>query len=369
MSQSEQTNKQNRIVDLKVSGHLMTLDAGLYCIFNAPGQPASEQNGLPGIRLSSAPGAPKDAVVITGFDEDGWLGASHGAALVRVMAPGSQVLVTFYQSTESQRETPKLQVLRLNDAAAASAAHAATPIQPLQAAAPAAPAKATPAKAAAPVATPAPIENPEIAAHIERRGDVIARIGDWMGEPGSQAWIEGFGIAPTSLITAEDIEYQAVLGKGWLSPWAQGGQYCGSKGMALPILGLRVRLKGEAADKFKVSVEASFTDGSTAGPVDDTMTAEAESLAPLEAFRLVITPRAASAAAAPAAKGAKAKKPAVAPVVVAAPAKAAKQVAAPAPKRTVAKPAPVVVAPTRGRPSAATRAKATIGDARRKRAG
>jgi len=362
MSQSEQSSNQNRIVDLKVSGHLMALDAGLYCIFNAPGQPASEANGLPGIRLSTAPGTAPGAVSITGFDTDGWLGASHGAALIRVTAPRAEVLVTFYQAPTSQRETPKLQVLRLNDAAPAAVPVAAKPAAPI---APIAAAAQAPAATKAP--PPAPVENPEIAAHVERRGDVATRIGDWTGEPGSRAWIEGFGIAPAALITAEDIEYQAVLGKGWLSPWAQGGQYCGSKGMALPILGLRVRLKGAAAEKFAVSIEASFTDGTTVGPIDDTITAEAESLAPLEAFRLRILPK--TAASTP--KATRGRKPAAVatpvtkPAVVAAPTKpAAKR----APAKLVAAPAkqPTPITAARGR---AKPAKPVIADTRRKRAG
>ena len=69
-------------------------------------------------------------------------------------------------------------------------------------------------------------------------------LGDWLGEKGSKRWIEGFGIAPTKLLEPKDLEYQAVLGKGWLSPWVEGGQFCGSRGMALPILGLRLRLRG-----------------------------------------------------------------------------------------------------------------------------
>ncbi len=112
-----------------------------------------------------------------------------------------------------------------------------------------------------------------------------------MGEPGSQSWIEGFAIAPNRLVELQDIEYQAVLGKGWLSPWSEGGQYCGSRGMALPILGLRVRLKGRAATTHTLRVSASFTDGSRVGPLADTETAEAESLAPLEAFRIEILPQ------------------------------------------------------------------------------
>lgn len=161
-----------------------------------------------------------------------------------------------------------------------------------------APAVQAPASAPAPAASaPAPAVPPanpyaaEIGAHIQRRGDVMSRVGEWMGEPGSHAWIEGFGIAPSEMIGADDIEYQAVLGKGWLSPWVEGGKYCGSRGMALPILGLCIRLKGKAASKFICRVTATFTDGTRVGPVETGEPIETVSLAPLEAFLLEILPR------------------------------------------------------------------------------
>ena len=87
-------------------------------------------------------------------------------------------------------------------------------------------------------------------------------------------------------MAAEDIEYQAVLGRGWLSPWVEGGKFCGSRGMALPLLGIKMRLKGAAARNWECSYEATFTDGSTAGPVGADEACEAESLASLEAFRI-----------------------------------------------------------------------------------
>ena len=74
-------------------------------------------------------------------------------------------------------------------------------------------------------------------AHVQGQGDVGGQLGAWIGERGSKRWIEGFAIAPAGGIPADDIEYQAVLGRGWLSPWVEGGQFCGSRGMALPILG------------------------------------------------------------------------------------------------------------------------------------
>jgi hypothetical protein len=86
-----------------------------------------------------------------------------------------------------------------------------------------------------------------------------------------------------------------VLGRGWLSPWVEAGQYCGSRGMALPLLGLRVRLQREAVLAFELSCSATFTDGSAAGPVGSDETCEGVKLAPLEAIQVTLTRRHAAA--------------------------------------------------------------------------
>ncbi len=153
-----------------------------------------------------------------------------------------------------------------------------------------------PAAAVAPTAGSAPelaepAANPEIMAHIQRMGDVGCKLGEWLGAKGSRQWVEGFGMAPVDGVAAEDIEYQAVLGRNWLSPWVEGGKFCGSRGMALPLLGLKVRLKGAAAKTYECSYSATFVDGSEVGPVNGGETCEAESLAALEAFQIVIQPR------------------------------------------------------------------------------
>ncbi|NHN88384.1 hypothetical protein [Acetobacter conturbans] len=292
MSQSGQSPNQNRVIDLKVSGHLMTLDQGLFCVFHTPSQEPPSPRGLPGVRITQPP-VTNAAVTISTFDETGWLGGQNNAALIRVVRGPAQVLVSVYQEPNSQHDAPRLQVVRLSDATVTQGyAPAATPQVT------AAPAPTAAAPSSGTTSAGAPDQKFEIGAHIQRRGDVGTMLGEWMGNPGSRAWIEGFGIAPSHLITPEDIEYQAVLGKGWLSPWTEGGKYCGSRGMALPILGLRVRLKGEAADEYLCELEATFTDGTESGPISEDETAEAESLAPLEAFRLTIMPRDAARAAA-----------------------------------------------------------------------
>jgi hypothetical protein len=173
----------------------------------------------------------------------------------------------------------------------------------------------------------------DMVAHIQGLGDVGALLGDRLGEVGSKRWIEGFAIAPAHDIAPADIEYQAVLGRGWLSPWVEGGEFCGSRGMALPVLGLRVRLRGDAARDYECSYAASFTDGSEAGPVPSGASCESESLAPLESFQIFVTRRGAVAA------PPRAATPSPAPVAPAAPAptQAAPKAAAEKPKSAPAK--------------------------------
>ncbi|HJS84488.1 MAG TPA: hypothetical protein VJ779_03440, partial [Acetobacteraceae bacterium] len=93
-----------RVAELKVSGHLMTLDPGLFCIVQT--NVAGSSSGLPGVRLSLPPGAlgRGENVRISTFREDGWLGEREGAALVRVLDAPAQVLVTIYQAAEATPE-------------------------------------------------------------------------------------------------------------------------------------------------------------------------------------------------------------------------------------------------------------------------
>jgi hypothetical protein len=116
-------------------------------------------------------------------------------------------------------------------------------------------------------------------------------------------------VAPSAGVTPADLEYQAVLGRDWLSPWVEGGQFCGSRGMSLPLLGLRLRLRGEAAKNFECSYSATFVDGSSIGPVPAGEACQVESLAALESLMIAITPAGGTAEAAAGARKPAAKKP------------------------------------------------------------
>jgi hypothetical protein len=275
MSQTNAPPQNNsNVQELKVTGHLMTLPAGLFAFINEGNPAAPSRNGMPGVRVSPPP-VGNDAVEISGFRADGWLNADGDAALVRVRRGPAQVLVTIYQFANTpEAAAPRLQVRQLLGATEV----------PLN-------------NSPAPAAAPLPLDQANLSAHIQTRGDVAARFGEWLGERGSNNWIEGFAINAPPDILESDLSYQAVLGRGWLSPWVEAGQYCGSRGMALPLLGLRVRLTGEAEDAYDVALTASFVGGATAGPVGNDETCEGETLAPLEAFSLTLTPRARDAAA------------------------------------------------------------------------
>lgn len=278
---------QGRVAELKVSGHLMTLDTGVFCVFQAPGSPtANRQSGLPGVRISAPPGPAgrPEVVSISTFREDGWMNGGDSAALIRVSEGPAQILVTVYQAPTAPPEAaPRLQVMRLG-------ANGQAP-------------------SGAPVLAAAATADAEAVAHVQRTGDVGAKLGEWIGRRGSRLWIEGFSLAPRDGLKPSDIEYQAVLGRGWMSPWIEGGKFCGSRGMALPLLGLKLRLKGNAAKTLECSYSATFVDGSSVGPVAGGETCEAETLAALEAFQVVIRRKGKE----PAAKPSTPKQPAAKP--------------------------------------------------------
>jgi cell division septation protein DedD len=348
------TAQQQLVTELKVSAHLMLLNTGVYCVYHTPGSVDPDATtGLPGARITLPPGPTGRGVTISAFREDGWLGMTDAAALIRVTEGPSQVLMTVYQMPGSTHEAPKLQVLRLVEGMAPPVK---LPAPPAKSDSPETEETGEEKSTVSGGADGTPAPEPEIAAHLQLRGDVLARLGEWVGERGSQRWVEGFAVAPRSDVPINDIEYQAVLGRGWLSPWAEGGQYCGSRGMALPILGLRVRLRGESADAFEVELRATFTDGTEIGPVAAGEACEAASLAPLEAFQITLVPRDGEARndATPAEQPAARKAARKAPAAVAKPQPVLKPKPAPKPVATaaakpIAKPAakPAAKAPVR----------------------
>lgn len=315
MSQSEKQasarTQENRVQELRASAHLMTLETGIFCLVNGSGKGADSH--IAGVRVSATDPADTNVAIAT-FRPDGWLTGGGDSALIRVQQGPAQILITIYQPSGSQEGPPKLRVLRLSETAPADA----------------------PPASPAPTAARAPVmilnEKHDVIAHIQSTGDIGRHFGEWVGEPGNQRAIEGFSLEAPEGLRAADLTYQAVLGRGWLSPWVEAGQFCGSRGMALPILGFKVKLSETAAKRFDLTIAASFVDGTRLEGLGAEESCEAPSLAPLEALQISLTPKGtAKKKPVPAAKPV-ASKPAAKPTAKTASKPVAKPAARPKPK-------------------------------------
>ncbi len=124
-----------------------------------------------------------------------------------------------------------------------------------------APAAVSPASAedAGPVAQGGDAQKLRLLAHVARRGDVQVAAGEWIAGPNAPSAIEGIEIGG-DLPAGVQIEVQPLVSTNplrWLD-WSRAGKFAGSRGRALPLAGLRLRLVGEEASRFVLAVDALF---------------------------------------------------------------------------------------------------------------
>ena len=182
---------QKPFAELKVTGHLMTLDAGLFCIVQTPtARKAEDGSGLPGVRISLPPGPAgrPQSVAISSFRPDGYLHGQTDAALVRVTEGPAQVLVTVYQWRRSRHRAPV--------ASAPAGRRRTGAIGPMAAPRDGGRARQRGARAGA-AARAARHDRPCADPRRCRPG-----LGEWLGDRGSKRWIEGFAVAPPRRRTA-----------------------------------------------------------------------------------------------------------------------------------------------------------------------
>ncbi|MDI9850030.1 hypothetical protein QM467_18490 [Rhodoblastus sp. 17X3] len=95
--------------------------------------------------------------------------------------------------------------------------------------------------------------------HVARRGDVEVSAAQWVAGPGAPAAIEGIEIRG-AFPAGVRIETQALVATNpprWLD-WASAGAFAGTRGRAMPLAGLRLRLAGEAASRYVLRADALF---------------------------------------------------------------------------------------------------------------
>ena len=108
----------------------------------------------------------------------------------------------------------------------------------------------------------------QIAAHIRARGDMTFADVPWAGRVAPGLWIESFSVRPLKRLDAQDIEYKGLTGSGFETPWLTDDKMCGTKGMAVPLVGFAARLKASAATAgYDCEYSGYFQSGVTVGPL------------------------------------------------------------------------------------------------------
>jgi hypothetical protein len=108
----------------------------------------------------------------------------------------------------------------------------------------------------------------QIVAHIRARGDMTFTEVPWAGRVAPGLWIESFAVRPMKKLGAQDIEYKGLTGSGFETPWLSDDKMCGTKGMAVPLVGFAARLKpGPATAGYDCEYSGYFQSGVTVGPL------------------------------------------------------------------------------------------------------
>lgn len=113
-----------------------------------------------------------------------------------------------------------------------------------------------------------PLVPMQIGVHVRSRGDMTFTDTPWAGRVAPGLWIEAFCVQPLELFGPGDIEYKGLTGSGFETPWIGDDKMCGTKGMAVPLVGFAVRLKGsEAPAGYDCEYSGYFQSGVTVGPL------------------------------------------------------------------------------------------------------
>jgi hypothetical protein len=111
-----------------------------------------------------------------------------------------------------------------------------------------------PVVASSPVPTSAALS---FVAHLANLGDTAFAQGVWAGGPDAPAAVEGLQISADGAVAP--LEMQVLVGSRpprW-SEWVGAGQYAGTRGHGLPLVGVRLRLKPEMAG-VEIAAETLF---------------------------------------------------------------------------------------------------------------
>jgi hypothetical protein len=248
---------------------VLPLPAGLYLFSVKAATPIAAsvagQLSLPAVHVGLGPGVRSELVeFIAGPSTHGaWLFAPGDLLVTKINGTGATLILSSLRAPGG--EVLSIKVERLDTRAEAAAT---------------APAPAPGTRPTAPSRVPAPSANKTVAdapmnglpirigAHIRTRGDMGFADVPWAGRVAPGLWIESFSVRPLEHFGAQDIEYKGLTGTGFETPWLSNDKMCGTKGMAVPLVGFAVRLKPSAtAAAYDCEYSGYFQSGVTVGPL------------------------------------------------------------------------------------------------------
>jgi hypothetical protein len=197
---------------LSASVQILPLPGGLY-LFSV--KSASDTGGrgdgqlrVPAMHVGLGPGVRSDQVeFIAGPATDGaWLFAKEDLLVTKVGNAGATLVLTSVRGPGGQALTIKVERLdsRADEPVAEPAPAAALPRADAVHTSHEAPANTLPL---------------QVTAHVRTRGDMIFTNAPWAGRVAPGLWIESFSVRPLEGFAAKDIEYKALTGSGFETPW------------------------------------------------------------------------------------------------------------------------------------------------------
>jgi hypothetical protein len=212
----------------------VAINRGLFLVRYAT---AEDEAQPPKVRVSPDPASNKAISFLLHPDHDeAVLWQPDSCLVVRATAPGKlSVEVIPAQNGGSAAATVRIEALTQGQAAMAA-----------------------PAKGRS--SSPQELGKLRILGHVSGLGDVVVNDNEWIAGPSAPSRIEGISIEWPDKPADLDIHYAVKLAK----PQAASGQkmglgsYVGTRGKAMPLVGLMLELSGPGAPEFQLAVEAIF---------------------------------------------------------------------------------------------------------------
>jgi GT2 family glycosyltransferase/glycosyltransferase involved in cell wall biosynthesis len=262
---------------LSASVQVLPLPSGLY-LFSVKAASAgpAKTNGqlsLPAVHVGLGPGVrPEEVEFMSGPSTHGaWLFAEGDLLVTRVNGLngiGATLIMTSVRAPGGEVLSIKVERLEARADAAGSAAEdpESTALPPPKRGRK--PSASEPGKSVVRSAGDDLVLPVQIAAHIRARGDMTFADVPWAGRVAPGLWIESFSVRPLKRLDAQDIEYKGLTGSGFETPWLSDDKMCGTKGMAVPLVGFAARLKpGAATAGYDCEYSGYFQSGVTVGPL------------------------------------------------------------------------------------------------------